>query len=114
MIEAYEYGKMTVNGEVFQGQGDLKIYDGNVHAGWWLETRHDMQPQDLQDIPEDCEFLVIGSGEDGNCQVATATLQMLNDRGLPYKVEMTGNAKDTFNQLEQEGKKVMGAFHLNC
>ena len=112
MIEEYKFGHAIVEGKTFNT--DLKIINGHVIPNWWQETRHKIQPIDLQDIPDDSEFLVIGNGYSGRNNVTDGTIKMLEARSLPYSIEKTTEAVNTFNRLEKEGKRVMGAFHLTC
>lgn len=112
MIEEYSFGHIQIDGKAYEG--DIKIINGMPVPNWWQEVRHKIQPQDLTDIPDDCEFIVIGNGASSCNEVTSETIQMLEKRGLPFKIEATADAVKTFNKLAAEGKKIMGAFHLTC
>ena len=112
MIENYEFGSITINGNTYNR--DVIIHGEEVLNGeWWREEGHLMQVVDFGDLPDSFEVIILGRGHDGVCQVPQETLDFLKKRGEVI-VQMTTEATQTYNKLLSEGKNVVGAFHLTC
>lgn len=112
MIEDYKFGSITIGGKNYQR--DVIIHGEEVlNSEWWRKEGHLMQVEDFGDLPESFEIIVLGRGHDGVCQVPPGTMDFLKKRGEVI-VQLTGEATETYNRLLEEGKDVVGAFHLTC
>ena len=114
VIEEYATGMyMKVNDEVHRN--DLKIIDGRVKGDWWRKEGHRLDTGDIQDVlSAEPDTLVIGTGYAGNMQVSEAVRSALADRDIRTVAQNTRDAVDTFNELQADGEKVAGVFHLTC
>ncbi len=113
MIDNYKFGSITINGTTYTN--DI-ILHGNelLNDKWWREEGHNIAIKDLKDLPEKFEVLVIGNGASGVCKVPDETIEHVKKTDADVIVRMTGEAVKTYNQLLEEGKDVVGAFHLTC
>lgn len=69
VIESYLFGKMTVDGVVFDS--DLIIFPERVKSRWWRAQGHYLQVGDLDEVLDyRPEVLVIGTGCSGRMDVA--------------------------------------------
>ena len=113
MIEAYQFGSMTVSGKRYHT--DLKIIRGQVIAQWWRREGHRVDVSDIADILLAApEILVIGQGDPGRMQVAKPLRLTLEEANIRLIEEPTRQAVRSFNRLYEEGENVAGAFHLTC
>ena len=113
MIEAYSFGRMTVNGVTYID--DLMIIEGNVKENWRRKTGHYVDMADVRDIlMAEPDVLVLGKGRSGMMEVAPSLRAHLSEIGMALIAENTTEAVRTFNQLWQEGRKVAAGFHLTC
>ena len=113
MIEAYDFGRMTVAGE--QHRKDLKIVDGAVRGGWWRGAGHRVEVADVADVLAAApEVLVVGTGAYGKMEVSDGLRRELEQRGIALAAAPSAEAAETFNRLYAEGRRVAGAFHLTC
>ncbi len=114
MIDAYEFGSMTVMGEVHHR--DLKIIEDRVIGNWWREEAHGLHAEDIADILDAAavKVLVVGTGAYGNMEVTPEVTEAASRRGIELVCVHTREAVGTFNNLHAQGKPVAGAFHLTC
>ncbi|WP_029898624.1 Mth938-like domain-containing protein [Desulfohalovibrio reitneri] len=112
-INTYSFGNMKVDGK--QARNDVKIIQGRVNDDWWRKEGHNCAPEDVKDILQaGPEVLVIGTGANGVMRVDPRLKDELDKRGIELIAQKTGEAYQTFNKLEKEGRDVAGAFHLTC
>ena len=112
MINNYSFGKIIINNKTYDH--DLILFEGKI-TDWWRKEGHVVDIKDLKDLPEDFNVLVIGNGASGVCDVPQKTIDYIkNDLGVELVIQMTGEAVKTYNKLLDEGRKVVGAFHLTC
>lgn len=112
MIDDYHFGSITINGDTYNR--DVIIHgDEILNPEWWRKEGHSIAIEDLGDFPGSFEVLVIGNGASGVCDVPQETLEYLKKRGEVF-VSMTKEATEKYNQFLDEGKDVVGAFHLTC
>lgn len=113
MIEQYEFGKIVVDGE--QYTQDIKIIDGSVIPDWWREDGHSLTTGDVQDILQaGPDILVVGTGYYGNMKPEESFRESVKDKGIELIEKKSGEAVQTFNELQETGKKVAAGFHLTC
>jgi len=111
MIEDYEFGRMIIDGKNYDN--DLIIYDDKI-VNWWRKEGHVVNIDDLKDLPDEFNVIVIGSGSSGVCVIPDKTIEYIKNKSMEIVIEITGNAVKTYNRLVDEGKKVVGVFHLRC
>jgi len=112
-IEAYSFGSMTVDGTVYRS--DLIIFPRRISTNWWRKSGHSLSVEDLEEIVRyGPEVLVVGTGSAGIMTVPAFTRRYLEERGIELVVARTGEAGQTFNELAEAGRNVVGSFHLTC
>lgn len=97
---------------------DAKLYPGGAREWDWTETgtRHDpgIQPEDVEELLEaGATTIVLSRGMNERLQVPTATLEMLQTRGVDVHVLPTEEAARVYNDL-REDEAVGGLFHSTC
>lgn len=97
---------------------DAKLYPGGAREWDWTETgtRHDpgIQPEDVDELLEaGATTIVLSRGMNERLQVPTATLEMLQTRGVDVHVLPTEEAARVYNDL-REDEAVGGLFHSTC
>ncbi|HFC98539.1 MAG TPA: hypothetical protein ENJ40_08815 [Thermosulfurimonas dismutans] len=113
MIEAYRFGEMVIEGRAYRR--DLKIIEGRVHPDWWRKEGHLLQPEDLEDVwAARPEILVVGTGASGVMRVDPRVKEKAASLGIELEAYPTSRAVERFNQLQAQGRRVAGAFHLTC
>lgn len=113
MIESYSFGNMKVRGE--DHRNDLKIIDRQIVGNWWRREGHALYPEDIDDILYSAaETLVVGTGAYGNMKITEEAAKTVEGKGIKLVAAPTKEAVTIFNNLNSQGKKVAGAFHLTC
>ena len=113
MIEAYSFGSIKVKGRKYHR--DIIVFPDKIRDNWWRKEGHTLSLEDIPDILEfKPEILVIGTGAMGVMKVPPEVREELEREGIRVVVERTSSAVNTFNRLLEEGKRVVGAFHLTC
>lgn len=113
MIDNYQFGSIEINGKTYNN--DVIIHGEEfLNDHWWRKEGHNIEIDDLKDLPEKFEVLVIGNGASGVCNVPDETIEYVKNKGVEVIIQMTGEAVGTYNRLLSEGKDVVGAFHLTC
>ena len=113
MIEAYSFGRMTIDGREYTK--DLKIFSGRVKAKWWRKKGHFVDEQDLQDLIEaKPRVLVIGTGAHGLMKISPSLKRSLANEGIELIAQPSADAVDTFNRLQGGEHGIAAAFHLTC
>lgn len=119
-IEAFEWGRFLINGEVHSEDGegvgkDICIIDGEV-SPWEARHGHRLNP-DMVDcvLGSGIEILVIGNGVYGRIKVKNKTVKKVKADGVnQVLVEKTPDACKIFNQIFREGKRVALLAHGTC
>ncbi|HPD45634.1 MAG TPA: Mth938-like domain-containing protein [Anaerohalosphaeraceae bacterium] len=112
-IEAYESGEMTIEGSRFTD--DLLVYPDHVTPKWWRRVGHRLEPEDLAEVFDARpEVIVVGMGQSGMMKIPDLTRETLNEQGIELVAEETDKAWPLYNRLADEGRRVVGAFHLTC
>jgi len=113
MIESYDFGQVTVDGKTYTR--DIIVYPDRVDTTWWREESHALSRADIwQAIEAQPEILVVGTGKWGRLHVLPETERLLAERGIQLVVEPTARACQSYNQLRQQGRRVIAALHLTC
>ncbi len=112
-IDTYSFGRMTVKGQVYTS--DIIIFPDKIQSDWWRKEGHSLALDDLPDvIAYKPEILVVGTGASGIMSVPARTRDALKKQNIELIDTKTSEAYRVFNSYIQEGKKVVGAFHLTC
>ena len=115
MIDSYEFGIMVINGKRYTN--DLLILPENISDGWWRKEGHGLHVEDLREIfkqePKP-EVLVFGTGYYGLVKISLEVENALKAQGIELVAQPTREACQTFNNLLNANKRVVGAFHLTC
>jgi hypothetical protein len=113
VIQSYAFGRMVIEDNVFTR--DLKIIDGRVVGNWYREGGHLVSVEDVGDILSAApDVVVFGTGYHGQMKITNVLENTLNRRNIAYIAQTTPQAKQSFNRMVAEGKRVAGAFHLTC
>lgn len=114
MIQEYRFGKMVIDGEAYDK--DLIIAGGKVMPNWWRNKGHSLQVTDIKSELDQHQpdTLVVGKGQFGMMTLSNEVRRFLHDRGIELIDKKTGKAVQIFNDYFNQGKNVMGAFHLTC
>ena len=114
MIDAYSFGRMTVNGKEYRK--DLIIFpDGKILSPWWRKSGHKLTLDDLDVVlKKDITTLVIGTGKPGMMKPDTSLIADLQQKGIKATVMSSSKAMDEFNNLSSRSDNVAACFHLTC
>ena len=113
MIESYSFGKITIDGQIYER--DVILTRDRVWDGWWREEGHRLSIADLeQALATDPEILVVGTGSFGFMRVPDETRKEIERQGIELHVLPTGKAWALYNRIESGGQRVAAAFHLSC
>lgn len=113
MIQKYSFGSITVDGETYTS--DVIVYRDRVQDKWLRNQGHSLCTEDITDILAlKPDFLVVGCGRDGIMKVSDEIRKELEGDGIVLKSAPTDAAVAEYNKLVEEGKNVVGAFHLTC
>ena len=111
-IEAYEFGRITIDGRTYQS--DVIILPERVIDTWWRRQGHLLQVADVEAVlPEAPEVLVVGQGMPGKMAVDPELVSFLATRGIEVVALPTQAACTRFNELAAS-RRVAAALHLTC
>ena len=112
-IESYGFGHISIDGNVYKN--DVKLLPGKGVFNWWRSSGHLVRREDIEDLLQSkARVCVLGTGAYGAMTVSPEAKSALEAQGTDVFIEKTGSATHRFNRLIQEGKAVVGAFHLTC
>jgi len=118
MIDNYEFGKITINGETYDHDVEVR-WSGEV-LEWWRDKGHVFAVGDLKRaLEQGAEALVLGIGANGEVEVPKETKTFLNEKDIKLIIDKTPAAVKSFETLVEQGnkkapEKVIGLFHLTC
>lgn len=112
MIDAYEFGTITINGTNYTS--DVIIYPDGINNSWWRKEGHRLQIQDVTEIIEQKpDILIVGTGYNGFMKVSPEVTKYLESEHIQLIAESTQKACRTYNELCLT-KRVIAALHLTC
>lgn len=112
-IDQYSFGSIDIGGKRYET--DVIIYPDRVQPNWWRKEGHRLRLEDIADVLADPpEVLVVGRGEPGRMEVDARVAEALDRLNVQLVEAPTGAACDRFNELSQEGRRVVAALHLTC
>ena len=109
------WGRLDVDDESFR---DAKLFPGGSKEWDWNETgtRHTpgIQPADVEELLEHgATVVVLSRGFHERLGVCSATLRMLNDKGVSAHVLPTEGAVQLYNEMRE--REMVGALiHSTC
>lgn len=119
-IEAFEWGRFVIIGEIHSADGegvgkDICIIDGEV-TPWEARHGHRLDPNMVEPVLGlGIDILVIGNGVYGRIKVRNKTLKKIRDDGVEeILVEKTPDACKSYNQFYHQGKRVALLAHGTC
>lgn len=114
MIDAYSFGRISVQGKAYQN--DLIILpDGEIVSSWWRKSGHQLVLEDLEPVLQTrARVLVVGTGDPGLMKPHPSLAAALEERGIEMVVLPTAEAVKEFNLLRKKSAETAGCFHLTC
>ena len=115
-ITHISWGRMEVEG-VGSGR-DFKLYPGGGREWNWQETNTHhvpgIQPADVMELLEHgSQVVVLTRGMHLVLQTCPETIQLLEEKDIPFHIEETNAAVELYNKLA-ETQPVGGLFHSTC
>lgn len=113
MIEDYSFGSIKINNQNYHH--DVQVNWNDDVIPWEREGHHLFQRKDLQKaLVQDPGCIVLGTGASGAARVAEEVKPTVDDKNIDLVVEETEEAVEQFNNLQKEGEKIIGLFHITC
>jgi hypothetical protein len=111
-IQHYSFGEISVNGKTYQN--DVLIFPDKVQE-WWRDDCHCLKEKDILDVLDfKPDFFVVGQGSECLMLVPLTCEDDLKVKNITLIYGNTEDMVKKFNELVEQGKKVIGAFHLTC
>ena len=113
MIESYNFGKIIINGKIYNS--DLIIFKDRINDSWWRKEGHNLCIDDIKEIiDKKPDTLIIGTGNFGLMKVPEELIEHIKSSGIKQViVKKTGDACNEYNKLCKK-KNIVAAFHLTC
>ena len=112
-VNSYTFGSIVIDGKTYRS--DIIVSADKLKPNWWREEGHSLTIGDIKEIiAQKCEILVVGTGYSGVMDVPLETKKYIESLGVELIPQKTTEAVKTYNKLLEEGRKVIGAFHLTC
>lgn len=110
-IDATKFGEITINGKPYDS--DMTIYwDGKLK---YRGKQHLIEMGEFAKLlMSSPEIVVIGLGQSGGITVAPEVVQWAKNKHVDLYMEVTPRAAKLFNAFANQGKKVIGVFHVTC
>lgn len=118
MIDNYQFGSITINGETYDYDVEVR-WNGEV-LKWWRDQGHVFAVSDLKRaVEQEPDAIVLGTGANGRAKMPQETRSFIREKGIKLIIDKTEPAVKSFDTLveesnEQAPKKVVGLFHLTC
>jgi hypothetical protein len=113
MIENYQFGKIKINGEVFDY--DVEVRWNKEVLKWRRGESHIIDIEDVKRaVEQNPEKIVIGTGESGIAKATEEAQGFIKEKGVDLVIETTGKAVEVFNEEAKKAKRIIGLFHLTC
>lgn len=113
-VESFSFGRITIDGKEYTSDV-IVSKDSMINSSWWRKEGHNVHPEDISEIIDASpEIVIFGTGANGSMKVSNAVKEQLQQKGIDVDQMLTSRAKEKFNELVSEGKKVVLAAHLTC
>jgi len=112
-INSTEFGYVTIDDKTYNS--DIFVYwNGKIESAE-RDTRHLLTLKQTKKIlDEKLETLLIGSGQDGYFEVSNKVMHVCQTKKIQLIVMPTPEAIEKFNELIEQGKKVIAFIHVTC
>lgn len=110
-IDSTKFGEITINGKPYDS--DMTVYwDGKLS---YRSKEHILEIGEFTKILRaEPEIVVIGTGQSGSVKLTPEVVQWAKNKHIDLYMEKTTKAVDIFNAFANQGKKVVGVFHVTC
>lgn len=113
MIDAYSFGRISVNGVRYTR--DIKIIRDSVIPEWWRKNGHRVEACDISDLlNEKIDIIILGTGNLGLMKAGKALKALLHEKKIELVEAPTAEAVALYNRLINEEKNIAAGFHLTC
>ncbi|UXD21643.1 hypothetical protein IPA_06175 [Ignicoccus pacificus DSM 13166] len=122
IIDSVSFGEVIVKGKSYHH--DVVIYwDGTTRKrdkepSKKYKSLYGHTPLSREEIEkylkEGVEVVVIGTGIYGALPIMEGAKKLLEEKGISYVTLPSPKAIERFNELVEEGKKVLGIIHITC
>jgi len=113
MIDVYDFGLIKIDGQTFAK--DVFINLGGEVKDWQRQQSHFFQKTDVENLlEEDVEIAVFGTGKPGLAKVSDELKIFIKSGGIKLISAPTDQVVKEYNEIKQEGKKVVAFLHLTC
>ncbi|MBN2331413.1 MAG: hypothetical protein JXC85_06365 [Candidatus Aenigmarchaeota archaeon] len=110
-VEYKKFGEITINGQVYYS--DMTVYWNGKIA--YRGKEHVIEFGEFMKIlKSEPEIVVIGKGDEGVLKISEEVLQWAKGKSVDLYFERTAKAADIFNAFANQGKRVVGIFHVTC
>jgi len=112
-INDYQFGSITIDGQNYRS--DILINKGKIEKRNKVGTENYSGHAPLlitENIPWDCEELIIGTGKNGVMKVDSKIIEKAKELKIKLTILPTPLAIAKFNQADQN--KTNAIFHLTC
>lgn len=113
MIESYSFGRIVIDGRVYNS--DIIIYpDGRVQDSWWRKEGHTLSISDIGDLVNTKpDIIIAGTGANGLMRPEGKLESHLTRMGIAFQALPTAEAVKLFNE-HCKTRKAGACFHLTC
>ncbi len=110
-IDSTKFGEITINGKAYDS--DMTVYwDGKLS---YRGKEHVVEIGEFMQIMRaKPEILVVGTGQYGVVKIAPEVIGWAKNKHVDLYKEITAKAVKMFNAFANQGKRVVGIFHVTC
>lgn len=113
MIDTYDFGLIKIDGQTFTKDVFINL-SGEV-KDWQRQQSHLFQKSDIEGLLEkELEIIIFGTGKSGLAKVSDELKVFIKSGGIKLIIVLTDQAVQEYNEMKQEGKKVVAFLHLTC
>ena len=110
-INGTKFGEITINGKPYDS--DMTVYwNGKME---YRAKEHIIELGEfIRVLRYGPEIVVVGTGDEGIVKIAPEVAQWAQEKGVTLYAEKSAKAVELFNAFSEQGKKVVGIFHVTC
>ena len=110
-INSTKFGEITINGKPHDS--DMTVYWNGKMS--YRTKEHTIELGEfIKVLKAGPEIVIIGTGEVGVVKLTQEVVQWAEDKKVTIYTEKTPKAAEIFNAFAEQGKKVVGIFHVTC
>jgi hypothetical protein len=110
-INSTKFGEIVINGKPYDS--DMTVYWNGRLAYRGKEHVFEIG-EFVKILRASPEMVVIGVGQSGGVKIAPEVRQWAENKKIRIYAENTPKAVEIFNAFANEGRKVVGVFHVTC